>query len=73
MSNMIAGTAWEQMTLFAPPPITGTPAISLFDHTTHSSERPSEWMKRLVPDGEYVVSGINKEEMECRKSQSYIT
>ena len=56
MSNgMIAGGAWEQMTLFAPLPITGTPAISLFDHTTHSSEKPSEWMKQLVPDGEYVV------------------
>ena len=41
MSNgMIAGGAWEQMTLFAPLPITGTPAISLFDHTTHSSEKP---------------------------------
>lgn len=46
---------WEQTTLFAPPPITGTPAISLFDRTTHSSEKPSEWMKQLVPDGEYVV------------------
>lgn len=56
MSNgMITGGAWEQMTLFAPLPITGTPAISLFDHTTHSSEKPSEWMKQLVPDGEYVV------------------
>lgn len=56
MSNgMIAGGAWEQMTLFASLPITGTPAISLFDHTTHSSEKPSEWMKQLVPDGEYVV------------------
>ena len=43
MSNgMIAGGAWEQMTFFAPLPITGTPAISLFDHTTHSSEKPSE-------------------------------
>ena len=56
MSNgMIAGGAWEQMTFFAPLPITGAPAISLFDHTTHSSEKPSEWMKQLVPDGEYVV------------------
>ena len=56
MSNgMIAGGAWEQMTFFAPLPITGTPAISLFDHTTHSSEKPSEWMKQLVPDSEYVV------------------
>ena len=56
MSNgMIAGGAWEQMTFLTPLPITGTPAISLFDHTTHSSEKPSEWMKQLVPDGEYVV------------------
>ena len=56
MSNcMTADSMWEQTTLFAPPPITGTPAISLFDNTTHSSEQPSEWMKRLVPDGEYVV------------------
>ena len=53
--RMIAGGAWEQMTFFAPLPITGAPAISLFDHTTHSSEKPSEWMKQLVPDGEYVV------------------
>lgn len=52
---MTADSMWEQTTLFAPPPITGTPAISLFDNTTHSSEQPSEWMKRLVPDGEYVV------------------
>lgn len=56
MSNcMTADSRWEQTTLFAPPPITGTPAISLFDRTTHSSEKPSEWMKQLVPDGEYVV------------------
>lgn len=56
MSNcMTADSMWEQTTLFAPPPITGTPAISLFDNTTHSSEKPSEWMKQLVPDGEYVV------------------
>lgn len=56
MSNgMIASGAWEQMTFFAPLPITGTPAISLFDHTTHSSEKPSKWMKQLVPGGEYVV------------------
>ena len=56
MSNcMTSDSMWEQTTLFAPPPITGTPAISLFDNTTHSSEKPSEWMKRLVPDGEYVV------------------
>lgn len=56
MSNcMTADSMWEQTTLFAPPPITGTPAISLFDRTTHSSEKPSEWMKQLVPDGEYVV------------------
>lgn len=56
MSNYVfADTSLEQMTLFAPLPITGMRAISLFDNTVHSAETPSEWMKKLVPDGEYVV------------------
>lgn len=56
MSNYVfADTSLEQMTLFASPPINGRRAISLFDNTVHSAETPSEWMKKLVPDGEYVI------------------
>ena len=55
MNNWMFDAAREQMTLFAPPPITGTPAISLFDNTVHSSSEVTEQMKQLVPDGEYVV------------------
>lgn len=35
--------------------IVGIPAISLFDGSRYGAEAPAEWMKRLVPDGRYVV------------------
>lgn len=33
----------------------GIPAICLFDGSHCGAETPTEWMKRLVPNGQYVV------------------
>lgn len=33
----------------------GTPATCLFDGSRCRAEPPTEWMKRLVPNGQYVV------------------
>ena len=70
MSNyhMVASSTRDQLTLFAAPPITGTPAISLFDDTEQNAEKPSAWEKRLVPDGEYVIM-IGEHPLVMRKTK----
>lgn len=54
VSNMVLQPTWEQISFFVQER-TGIPAKSLFDGSEYDAFAPSEFMKRLVPEGEYVV------------------
>lgn len=54
MVNVTLQPSWEQISFFVQER-TGIPAKSLFDGSEYDAFAPSEFMKRLVPEGEYVV------------------